>query len=203
MRVLPLVLFVTIAAMASVAWAAPDFQREVEPIFAEHCAECHGVDAAQRKSGLRLDLRESALAGGESGMPAVVPGDPDKSELVRRITAADPDELMPPPDFKRPLAAKEIETLKQWIRDGAKYESHWAFTAPVKANPPEAGVAHPIDAVVISRLKERGLMLSPAASPAALCRRLYLDLIGLPPSPQELAAFEQQGLEATVERLLA
>jgi mono/diheme cytochrome c family protein len=194
-----------IVAGCPIASAAPpvDFQREVEPIFAEHCAQCHGVDAGERKSGLRLDVRDAALKGGDSGAPAIVPGQPDQSELVRRITATDPDEVMPPPSYKKPLSAKEIETLQQWIRDGAKYESHWAFTAPQKAALPEAGVTYPVDAFVASRLKERGLTLSPAAPAAALCRRLYLDLIGLPPSPEELAAFEQQGFEAVVDKLLA
>ncbi|HQU47157.1 MAG TPA: DUF1549 domain-containing protein, partial [Pirellulales bacterium] len=186
------------------AGAAPpaDFQRDVEPIFAEHCAQCHGVDVAERKSGLRLDVRESALKGGESGTPAVVPGRPEQSELVRRISSTDADEVMPPPDHNKPLSAKEIETLKQWVLDGAKYESHWAFTPPQQAPLPQVGVTHPIDAFVLSRLNERGLTLAPAATPAALCRRLYLDLIG-PPSPEQLAAFERQGFEATVDALLA
>ncbi|HVA50578.1 MAG TPA: PSD1 and planctomycete cytochrome C domain-containing protein, partial [Pirellulales bacterium] len=183
--------------------APPDFQRDVEPIFAEHCAQCHGVDAAERKSGLRLDVRESALKGGESGTPAVVPGQPGQSELVRRITSTDADEVMPPPDHNKALSAREIETLKQWVLDGAKYESHWAFTPPQQAPLPQVGITHPIDAFVLSRLNERGLTLSPAATPAALCRRLYLDLIGLPPSPEQLAAFERQGFEATVDALLA
>ncbi|OYV78415.1 MAG: hypothetical protein B7Z73_19835, partial [Planctomycetia bacterium 21-64-5] len=169
------------------AGAAPpaDFQRDVEPIFAEHCAQCHGVDVAERKSGLRLDVRESALKGGESGTPAVVPGRPEQSELVRRISSTDADEVMPPPDHNKPLSAKEIETLKQWVLDGAKYESHWAFTPPQQAPLPQVGVTHPIDAFVLSRLNERGLTLAPAATPAALCRRLYLDLIGLPPSREQ------------------
>lgn len=185
--------------------AAPpaDFQREIEPIFAEHCAQCHGVDEAERKSGLRLDVRESALKGGESGTPAIVPGHPEQSELVRRITSTDREEMMPPPDFKKPLSAKEIEALKQWVADGAKYESHWAFVAPQQAPLPEAGMPHPVDAIVVSRLKLRGLTLSPPATPAAQCRRLYLDLVGLPPSPEQLAAFERQGYEATVDALLA
>lgn len=187
------------------AWGAPpvDFQRDVQPILAEHCTICHGVDEADRKSGLRLDQREGAYKGGDSGTPAIVPGEPDDSELIRRITAEDAAELMPPPSHKKPLSAKQIETLRQWVKEGGAYESHWAFVAPRKAAVPDAGVAHPIDAFVLSRLKERNLALSPAAAPAAIARRLYLDLIGLPPSPQELAMFEQRGFEATVETLLA
>lgn len=184
--------------------AAPpaDFQRDVQPIFAEHCSLCHGVDADDRKSGLRLDLRDSALKGGESGTPAIVPGQLEKSELIRRITSTDPELVMPPPDHKKPLSAGQISTLQQWVKEGARYEAHWAFTAPQKAKVPEVGMANPIDAFVTARLKERQLTLSPTATPAALGRRLYLDLIGLPPSPQELAAFEQQGFQATVETLL-
>src|SRR5262249_42113663 len=199
------ILSVLVAVAAASARAAPpvDFQREVQPIFAEYCALCHGLDEANRKSGLRLDVREIVLKGGESGMPAVVPGKPEESELVRRITSTDPNEVMPPPRHNKPLSAKQIATLQQWIKEGAKYESHWAFTAPQKAALPDVGAANPVDAFVASRLKERGLALAPAAVPATLCRRLYLDLIGLPPSPQELAAFEQQGFEAAVETLLA
>jgi len=199
---LPLV-FIAVAATNARAAPPPDFQRDVQPIFAEHCAECHGLDADNRKSGLRLDLRESALKGGESGDPAIVPGKPEESELVRRITSGDRSTLMPPPKHNKPLSPKQIDTLQQWIKDGAKYESHWAFTAPRKVTLPDVGTPQPVDAFVTSRLKERGLAPSPAASPAALARRLYLDLIGLPPSPQELAAFEQKGFDATLESLLA
>src|SRR5579863_3114213 len=143
--------FATLAAAASAgrtAQAAPpvDFQREIQPIFAEHCAECHGVDEAKRKSGLRFDVRESALKGGESGTPAIVPGQPDKSELVARITSPDADVLMPPPRHNKPLSPKQIDTLQQWIKDGAKYESHWAFTAPRKATLPDVGTVQPVAA---------------------------------------------------------
>jgi hypothetical protein len=196
-------LLLIIALGARVQAAPPaDFQRDVQPLFAEHCALCHGLDAANRKSGLRLDVRESVLKGGDSGTPAIVPGKPEESEVIRRITSTDSNEVMPPPRHNKPLSAKQKETLAQWIKEGAKYESHWAFTAPQKANLPEVGVTNAVDAFVMARLKERNLALSPAALPAALCRRLYLDLIGLPPSPQELAAFEQKGFEATVETLL-
>jgi hypothetical protein len=132
-----------------------------------------------------------------------VPGKPDESDLIRRITSTAADEVMPPPKHNKPLSAKQIETLTRWVKDGAPYESHWAFSAPRKAGLPEGGLANPVDAFVAARLKERGLALSPAAAPAALCRRVYLDLIGLPPSPQELAEFEQHGFEATVDKLLA
>src|SRR5688572_7906085 len=103
-----------------------DFLRDVQPILSEHCAQCHGADEKDRKSALRLDQRDAALKGGESGTAAIVPGQPDQSELIRRVTSADSDLIMPPPSHKKPLSAKQIETLKAWIQDGAKYESHWA-----------------------------------------------------------------------------
>jgi hypothetical protein len=194
LRAIPLA-FILISRVA----AAADFQRDVQPILAEHCAQCHGADEKERKSGLRLDQRDAALKGGESGTAAIVPGKLDQGELVRRITSTDPDEVMPPPSHKKPLSAGQIEALKQWIKDGAKYESHWAFTSPKPAPVPAVGMTSAVDAFVVARLKERKLALSPAATPATLCRRLYLDLIGLPPSPQELA----EGYEATVEKLLS
>lgn len=182
---------------------AVDFQRDVQPILSEHCSLCHGADSAERKSGLRLDLRDAALHGGESGSAALVPGQPDASELVRRITSADPDEVMPPPAHNKPLSAVQVELLKRWISEGAEYSAHWAFTAPLRAALPAGGHEHPVDALVAANLQRRRLSPAPAASSAALCRRLYLDLIGLPPAPQEVAAFEEQGLQATVDKLLA
>ena len=181
---------------------AADFVRDVQPILSEHCNQCHGADEKERQSGLRLDQREAALKGGESGTAAIVPGKVDQGELIRRITSADPNEVMPPPSHKKPLAAAQIETLKQWIKDGANYQAHWAFIPPVQAPLPAVGATNPVDAFVIARLKERKLELSPQAPANVLCRRLYLDLVGLPPSPQELAEFEKAGYEATVEKLL-
>ena len=181
--------------------AAADFLRDVQPILSEHCAQCQGDDERERQSGLRLDQRDAALKGGESGLAAIVPGRPDQSELLRRVTSSDPDALMPPPSHKKPLSPKQIEILKAWVKDGAKYEAHWAFTPPVQVALPE-GAKNPIDALVVPRLKQRQLTLSPEAPSATLCRRLYLDLVGLPPSPQELADFEKLGYEATVDALL-
>lgn len=181
---------------------AADFLREVQPILAEHCKLCHGADAKDRQSGLRLDVRDAALKGGESGTAAIVPGRIDQGELIRRITSTDPEVVMPPPSHKKPLSPKQVDTLKNWIKEGAAYESHWAFTPPVQAPLPSVGLSHPIDAMVVHRLSLRKVTPSPAAPAALLCRRLYLDLIGLPPTPQELAEFERLGYEATVESLL-
>lgn len=186
----------------SLTAADVNFQRDVRPILAEHCLTCHGVDAATRKGGLRLDQRATALKGGKSGLAAVVPGQPQRSELIQRVSSPDADTIMPPPKHKKPLSAKQIDTLSKWIAEGASYETHWAFTPPAKAPLPQVGMTHPIDAFVLARLKELNLSLSPPALSATLYRRLYLDLIGLPPSPSELAACERDGYEATVDRLL-
>ena len=100
---------------------APDYQRDVQPILAEHCGHCHGVDEQSRKGDLRLDVRERAIEGGESGQAAIVPGRPDESELVNRIRSADPDTIMPPPHEKKPLTPAQIKTLEAWIASGATY----------------------------------------------------------------------------------
>ncbi len=194
--------FVSVCTLALRAQAV-DFLREVQPIFAEHCAECHGVDAKSRAAEYRLDIDEMALRGGESGKPAIVPGKPVESELVRRILSQDADTLMPPPEHNKPLSAKQIETLRLWITEGAKFEKHWSFVVPKKESLPGEGTANPVDAFVTSKLATEGLKLSERASSEVLCRRIYLDLIGLPPSPKELAEFEAQGIEATIDKLLA
>ena len=169
---LPLVLLVAFAANISSADPV-DFSRDIQPIILEHCAQCHGADEAERKSGLRLDQRESAATGGISGIAAIVPGQPAMSDLITRITSKETATLMPPPSHNKPLSAKQIELLQQWIKEGAKYESHWAFTAPQKAGPAKGRLSNiAIDAFVIDHLKEKGLALSPKATPrhsAAAC----------------------------------
>lgn len=179
---------------------AVDFRREVQPILSEHCYHCHGVDAGTREGGLRLDLREAALEGGESEGPAITPGDPGKSSLIARVTAHDADEIMPPPKEKKPVTAAQVETLRRWIAEGAEYLGHWAFESPKseirssksEARNPKAEARHPVDALVEERLAKEGLALSPPADPATLARRLWLDLTGLPPAPEEAAQFEQR-----------
>ena len=194
----------TLTSGVQAASAAPpvDFQRQVQPILAEHCTLCHGVDTADRKSGLRLDVRADALKGGESGSPAIVPGRPDESEFLRRIVSDDPDVMMPPKDHKKPLTAEQVSTLKQWIAEGANYEAHWAFTPPEKLPLPNVGTQQPIDAFVSARLQKESLRPSAPSTASALCRRIYLDLTGLPPSPGELSAFKKDGAVATIDALL-
>ena len=199
------VLLAGFAAVAGSAVAAgPDFQREIQPLLAEHCAHCHGIDESTRQGGLRLDIRQNALDGGDSGQPAIVPGKPDESELVARIRSTDPDVIMPPPREKKPLSAEQQALLEAWIAAGATYDPHWAFVAPKKAVvPAAAGGTNPIDAFVRDQLAKKRFEPAPPADPATLCRRLYLDLVGLPPSPDDLAAFERDGYEKTVDKLLA
>lgn len=190
--------------------AAPpvDYVRDVQPILAEHCSHCHGADPESRESGLRLDVQEDALRGGDSGEPAIVPGNPNAGELLARILSDDADEIMPPSDQHNPLSQPQIETLVQWIAQGADYASHWAFVPPRKT-PLESSADHlgaelqPIDALVGAKLATVGMQPAPLAEPHVLCRRIYLDLIGLPPTLGELDAFERDGVEATVKKLLA
>ena len=155
--------------LPSVVAADVEFQRDVQPILAEHCLQCHGVDEAKRQSGLRLDLRDTAIQGGESGQPAISPGAPNASELFRRITSDDGDVVMPPPHLNKPLSKSQIETLQQWIANGADYEAHWAFTRPVKTLLPNVGTNNPVDAFVLDHLQKSGLAASPQASLALQC----------------------------------
>lgn len=181
---------------------AVDFLRDVQPILAERCWHCHGVDEGTREGGLRLDQREAALLGGDSELPAIVPGKPQESELLRRVVSTDASEVMPPPSEKHPLSETERKVLEDWIAQGAEYAEHWAFVPPVKVALPEGATAQPVDVLIQSELQRRGLPSTSLADGATLCRRLYLDLIGLPPSPEELEAFEREGYEATVDKLL-
>lgn len=185
-----------------------EYRREVLPILADHCFNCHGLDAGSREGGLRLDDSASAVAGGDSGVAAILPGDPAASELIARVTSLDEGSVMPPPDAKNPLTAEEIEVLRRWITQDAEYQSHWAFE-PVREVPIPAEASsgqpqpHPVDALVRQTLARERLEPAAEAADHVLCRRLYLDLIGLPPSPDELEEFRKNGFEATVEKLLA
>ena len=202
------------ALLLALAWSAladakVSFNREIRPILSEQCFSCHGFDAKHRKADLRLDTREGALADND-GVRAIIPGDPAKSELWQRLLSTDPEEVMPPPEAHKPkLTAKQKETLRRWIEEGAPYEPHWAFTSPQRPALKEKGPAA-IDALIDSGLKEAGLKASAEASPDKLLRRLSLDLTGLPPTPAELDAFlkarakdPQAAYAAAIDRLLA
>ena len=190
-----------------------DFARDVRPILARHCLKCHGPDDAKRASGLRLDDRTAALAETKTGNHAIVPNKPDESELIARIHSTDATEVMPPPESKDPLSASEKSTLTRWISSGADYSAHWSFVKPIQSNPPQiAGLPaawhkNGIDPFVFSKLKDKGLTPQPQADKAALIRRVSLDLVGLPPTPEETARFvadtRPDAFEKLVDRLLA
>ena len=188
-----------------------DFTREVRPILASHCFKCHGQDEGARKAKLRLDVRDDALKPAKSGELAIVPGKPGESELVRRISADNEDDLMPPPGAKNPLTAADKEILKRWIAEGAEYKPHWAFIAPKQSPPPEvhdtAWPKNEIDHFVLARLEKENLKPSPRADKFSLVRRVYLDLIGLPPTPAQADAFvndaSPDAYEKLVDQLLA
>ena len=180
-----------------------DFNRDIGQVLSGKCFACHGPDGAAREADLRLDKRSKAIDNG-----AIVPGAPEASELINRITSDDLDFRMPPKGD--PLSAKQIAKLKSWIKDGAKYETHWSFQPPkAPAQPAVRDRSWPVNALdyfILKRIEQAGLEPSPEAKPAVLIRRLYLDLIGFPPSVEEVKAFEAnpspKNYEAQVDRLL-
>ena len=186
---------------AAAASATPvSFNRDIRPILSDNCFSCHGPDASHRQADLRLDMRDDAVTAG-----AIVPGKPAESTLVSRINATDSDELMPPPESHKKLDAKQKELLARWIEEGAEYRKHWAYEQPVKVAVP-AGT-NGVDHLVRKRLAEVGLAPSPEADRRTLIRRLSLDLLGLPPTPDEVAAFvadtRPDAYVLLVDRLLA
>jgi hypothetical protein len=193
------------------AAAKVDFLRDVRPILANHCFKCHGPDEEARKANLRLDVRDAALKPAKSGEVPIVPGKPDKSELVRRVFTEDEDDLMPPPAAKRPLTQAQKEILKRWIAEGAEYKPHWAFIKPTQPPLPKvrdkSWPQNEIDHFLLARLEKEKLKPSPRADKYTLVRRLYLDLIGLPPTPAEADSFlndtSPTAYERLVDRLLA
>jgi hypothetical protein len=156
-----------------------EFNRDVRPILSDNCFYCHGPDKNHREADLRLDIRDEAISA-----KAIVPGKTSESELIARIVTDDEDDLMPPPDSHKKLTQRQKSILKKWIEQGAAYQQHWAYEKPVKAAIP-AGV-NPIDHLVQKRLTEIGLKPSPKADTRTLIRRLYFDLLGLPPKPSDL-----------------
>ena len=125
------------------AGEALDYQRDIQPILAEHCYQCHGPDEGSRQADLRLDVRENAVSPLPSGRVAILPGETGAGELVRRITSGDPDVVMPPPHFEKPLSTAQIAALRTWVAKGATYRKHWAFVPPAKSESSDSG--NPID----------------------------------------------------------
>ncbi|MFN3648954.1 MAG: PSD1 and planctomycete cytochrome C domain-containing protein [Armatimonadota bacterium] len=212
---LTLAVTVGIAGLAAAALAAPgervDFGREIRPLLAKQCVACHGPK--RQDGGLRLDVRARALLGGDSG-PAVVARAPERSELLRRLKTDDPKHRMPLGG--EPLAPEQIALVQRWIAAGADWPDalagreeasvHWSFRPvrrpPIPAVRAAAGVRNPIDAFVLAKLEAKGLRLSPEAKSETLVRRLYLDLVGLPPTPAEVDAYLSDTRPDAYQRLV-
>ncbi|WP_437186907.1 PSD1 and planctomycete cytochrome C domain-containing protein [Planctomicrobium sp. SH668] len=184
------------------ASAEVSFGKQIRPLLAEHCLNCHGPDEQRREAGLRLDQEAS------SKMSAIVAHKPDESELVKRITSTDPDLLMPPAEHGKSLTEAEIELLRKWIAEGANFEDHWAFEPIQKPSVPKtkSAASTDIDRFIVAQLEAQGLELSPRISREKLIRRATFDLIGLPPSWDEVKAFVEDSspnaLEKVIDRLL-
>lgn len=209
-------IFALLALVCAEARANDDpisYNRDIRPLFSENCVKCHGPDTNRRKSGVRLDRAESAYAAARSGAVPIVPGNPEKSALIDRITSTDDEKLMPPPAEHKPLKPDEIALLRRWIKEGAHYEGHWAFqkiqVPAVPAPLPCANfpIQNPIDAFVLARLGKEGLKPSLGEEKTRLIRRVSLDLTGLPPTLAEVDEFvsdnSPSAYEKVVDRLLA
>jgi hypothetical protein len=185
---------------------AVDFNREVRPILSDHCYACHGPDEGKRKAGLRLDREEEAFKELKSGERAVVAGDLEKSALVQRINTTDKDDIMPPVKHGKPLSKQQIETLTAWVKEGAKWQKHWAFVPPSRSELPkvaeEGWVKNGIDYFIADKLEKSGLKPNPEAEKSALIRRASFDLTGLPPTIEEVDAFLADGSETAYEKVV-
>ena len=188
-----------------------DFNREIRPIFAGSCLDCHGPDEKARKAKLRLDTVENVYAD-RDGYWVIVPGHPEKSELLKRVSSDDPDVHMPPPESAHErLSPQKIDTLRRWIVQGAEWAEHWAFVSPERPELPVVSNAswprNGLDHFVLARLDQERLKPSPEADPITLLRRVTLALTGLPPTIEEVDAFladqSPEAYEEVVDRLLA
>ncbi|MBI3417528.1 MAG: DUF1549 domain-containing protein [Verrucomicrobia bacterium] len=205
------------ATTGQAADAGVRFSRDIQPILAENCFACHGPDTKARKANLRLDTKDGIFANTPKHGRVVVPGKPDQSELWKRIVTTDPDEVMPPPESHKELKPEQKEKFKQWIGDGAPWQSHWAYAKPERPPLPDATklnlhdthfkIRNPLDAFVLARLQSKGLTPNPEADRRTLARRLSLDLTGLLPKPETVAAFVKDRspnyCEKFVKKLLA
>ena len=197
--------------LAQAADSTLDFNRDIRPILSDRCFACHGPDAEDRQAGLRLDDRAAAVAALESGGTAIVPGKPDASEIIARVTNTDPDVVMPPPHVNKPITPAEAEILRRWIAEGAEYRGHWAFERVQRPAVPEVRDAGwsktPIDRFILARLDHEGLSPNAEADRVTLARRVALDLTGLPPVPADVDAFvadqSPDAYEKHVDRMLA
>jgi hypothetical protein len=186
--------------LATLPLQGVDFNGKIRPLLASKCYACHGPDEEGRKAKLRLDVRKGALKS-----EVIVPGKIEESEFHYRIRSDDPDEIMPPPESHATLTAKEKDLLDQWIKEGAKYEKHWAFVPPVASDPPAKDSKwerNGIDSLVLENLQKRDLKPSAQADGYSLVRRLYLDLVGLPPTTEQADAFVGDKRPDAYERLV-
>ena len=216
LRLLLFPIFLPSIFLSSASAAAPDFVKDVRPIFERSCYGCHGAE--KQKSGYRLDVRDVAIKGGDSGAAAIVPHDAKRSPLIRYVSGEDDKMLMPPKKSDKPrLTAAEVETLRAWIDAGPSWPDefagavkdarpHWSLTPLVKPVLPN-GAAHPVDAFILKTLAEKKLALSPEADRRTLIRCVSYDLTGLPPTPEDVVAFvadtDALAYEKLVARLLA
>jgi len=216
MRLLPFTALIVSAFSAFAARGAslPDFNREIRPILSDKCFRCHGPDEHERKggqNGLRLDTQAGSTEDLGGGGFAIVPGKPEKSELLARVTTADDEEVMPPRDSGKKLTTGEVEMLRRWIAGGAHYAQHWSYEPPRRHPLPglkdQSWSKGPIDHFVLAQLERAGLRPQPEADRPALARRVALDLTGLPPTLPELDEFladvRPDAYERYVDRLLA
>ena len=201
----------TLLAAELTAVPRVEFNRDIRSILSDKCFTCHGPDSAKRQAGLRLDMRESAVAERDGGTRAFAPGSSSSSESLRRVMSADPEEVMPPPNSGAKLSPREIDLLKRWLDDGAVYQPHWSFLAPRATVPPtteqSAAARGPVDQFIRAQLDRERLFAAPEADRSTLLRRASFDLIGLSPSPEEVDAFvgdsSPDAFEKQIDRLLA
>ncbi|MDB5322579.1 MAG: Protein of unknown function (DUF1553)/Protein of unknown function (DUF1549)/Planctomycete [Phycisphaerales bacterium] len=193
--------------------ATIDFNRDVRPILSDNCFFCHGPDKNKRKADLRLDTKEGLFTPIEKTRLPAVPGHPEQSEIYKRIITPDDDERMPDPKSGKHLTDQEIAVLKKWIEQGAQFKGHWSYIKPTQHLVPSSGLAasaasvSPIDAFLLQKLQQQNLTFSKEAPKETLIRRLYLDLLGLPPTPAQVDAFlndtSPNAYESQVDQLLA
>ncbi|MBT4692803.1 MAG: DUF1553 domain-containing protein [Planctomycetaceae bacterium] len=180
-----------------------DFDRDIRPIFSNHCYACHGPDAETREADLRLDVQANLFAVRDE--PLITPGDVKNSQLIHRITSKDDAEQMPPADFIKPLSTEQILLIQRWVKQGAEWKDHWAWTSPQRPSIPvlkHSFIKNDIDRFVLAKLKEKMVKPSKRADPVTLVRRLYFDLTGLPPTTAQVQAFVEDASSSAYQELV-